>query len=380
MGKFGHKNKINLSPLNVSCLIMGEPGIGKSTLAKNVCEKLAGDDGYLALDIGRECGHNLIANIVTEPVPDWQKFTEVIDDIVENKESDYPDLKVVIIDTLDALFELAEQETVRLYKKTEAGQKAGSSVTFNSSWGGFGRPLEKAIELVLNKLWELKSVGVAFMIISHVKRTEISDIFTEEKYAMLTCNTTQKYFNAVKQKVDVVAVCFLDRDIVKQKTGKKDFKGKEIERGKITGESRVISFRDDTYSVDSKSRLAHIVDRIPMDADEFIKAIQDALLAEQAEDGRTLEEAKKDTKKADADAKKAALAASKEAVANKVDAARNEEIFEAIKAAPKELRNAATAKARELGVEDVKAFDETPTAKMEQIYAVIANEVPFEEE
>lgn len=45
-------------------------------------------------------------------------------------------------------------------------------------------------------------------------------------------------------------------------------------------ENRVISFRDNNYSVDSKSRFADIVDKIPFDVDAFIKAMQDAILAE----------------------------------------------------------------------------------------------------
>lgn len=374
MGKFGHKNKIDLNPLNVAIGILGEPGIGKSTLAKTVCEKLAGPDGYLALDVGKECGHNLIANIVTEEVPDWEKFVEVVDDIVENKAEDYPDLKVVIVDTFDALMELAEQETVRLYKKTEAGQKLGSNVTINNSFGGYGRGLDKAIDLVLTKLWELRTVGVQFMIIAHVKRTEISDIFTDEKYTMLTCSTTQRYFNAIKQKIDVCAVCYLDRDIVKEKTGKKDPKsGREIERGKIVGESRVINFRDDTFSVDSKSRLACIVDRVPMDADEFVKAITDALVAEQANDGRTLTQAKKETAAAEKDKVEKAASASKEARVNKIDPDRNDEIVGVLKEkmTTTAIKAAVKNKMEELGIPNFKDVGSIPTAKMEELYKIV---------
>ena len=113
MGKFGHKNEINLNPLSYNIGLIGEAGIGKSTLIKQFCEKLGGEDGYISLDIGKEMGHSAISGIISETVEDWAKFTEVIDDIVENKATDYPKLQVVVIDTYDQLCEIAEKETIR---------------------------------------------------------------------------------------------------------------------------------------------------------------------------------------------------------------------------------------------------------------------------
>ena len=297
MGKFGKKNEINLNPLAYNVGLLGESGIGKSTLMKNVCEKLVGEDGYIMLDIGKEDGHKAISGIITESVPDWATFAEIINDIVENKDSDYPNLKVVGIDTYDQLCDIAEKETIRLYNKKIAGTDKPKADTINSAWGGFGKGLDKTIDLMLDKLWSLKSVGVSFFVIAHVKRTDVTDVMTEEQYTMLTASTTQKYFNAIKQKLDLVGMAYIDRDIVKYKTKKKDKDGKDIEKNKVSGESRIINFRDDTYSCDSKSRFANIVDRIPLNADEFIKAMNDAILAEQANDGIPVKEAEKKQKK-----------------------------------------------------------------------------------
>lgn len=74
------------------------------------------------------------------------------------------------------------------------------------------------------------------------------------------------------------------------KTGRKNVvNGKEEIVGKVKSERRVICFRDDNFSVDSKSRFADIVDRIPLDADEFIKALTDAIKAEHDKGGRSYE-------------------------------------------------------------------------------------------
>ena len=53
-----------------------------------------------------------------------------------------------------------------------------------------------------------------------------------------------------------------------------------IQLEKIVSESRRIKFRDESYCVDSKSRFPEIAPEISLDADEFIKALQDAIDAE----------------------------------------------------------------------------------------------------
>ena len=153
---------------------------------------------------------------------------------------------------------------------------------------------------------------------AHVKRTDIVDPVSQETYSKLTADTTQKYFNAIKNKQHFIALAYIDRDIVKEKTGRKNVATKEdITISKAVKESRVISFRDDTYSVDSKSRFAEIVDRIPFDTDEFIKAMTDAIIAEKTKNGKTITEAQKEQKVRDkAKADKAELF-SKQAKADK---------------------------------------------------------------
>jgi len=319
MAKFGKKNEINLNPLAYNIGLLGEAGIGKSTIIKQVCEKLVGEEGYISLDIGKEDGHKAISGIITETVPDWETFAEIVDDIVENKDTDYPKLQVLVIDTYDQLCDLAEKEAIRLYNKKLTGTDKPKADSINSAWGGFGKGLDKTIEIMLDKLWALKSVGVSFIIIAHVKRTDITDVMTEEQYSMLTSNTTQKYFNAIKTKLDFLGMAYIDRDLVKYKTKKKDNNGKEIEKNKITAESRVINFRDDTYSVDSKCRFADIVDKIPFDSDAFIKAMQDAILAEQSHDGISVAEATKKQKAAAKEAAKVATENSAKAREKKIE-------------------------------------------------------------
>lgn len=256
--------------------IIGEAGIGKSTLIKEVCEKVAGEDGYIMLNVGKEDGHDAINGIVSESVPTWAKYMEVIADIVHNKETDYPDLRVVFIDTYDQLIELAIPEVIRMHN--EQNPNSTPIVSLKQAFGGFGAGEDKVIEIVLNSLWALKTVGVAFGIIGHVKKKDQEDPVTGQSYTTLTTDLNAKYFNAIKNKLHVLGVASIDREIVRQKTGKKNMVTKQdIVKGKVVSESRIITFRDDNYTIDSKSRFADIVDSIPLDADAFIKALQDAI-------------------------------------------------------------------------------------------------------
>lgn len=328
--KYGKKVEIDLNPLHYNIGLLGESGIGKSTIMKDICEKLAGEDGYLALDVGKEDGHDAIAGIVSERIEDWAKFIEVTDDIIDNKTTDYKDLQVIIIDTYDQLFDLAEKEVIRLHNKRNPDKPKID--TINSAFGGFGKGLDKAIELVLDRLWELKKVGVSFIVVAHTKKKDIDDVITGDQYSILTSDISQKYFNAIKTKLHFLGMAYIDRNIVQEKTGKKNLKtGEDITKGKIVSESRVIRFRDDTYSVDSKSRFADIVDCIPFNADEFIKAMQDAIMREHGKGTLTVEQSKKKAAKEAKEKEEFAAKYAEEKAKNHADEDRNVELIDIIK-------------------------------------------------
>lgn len=299
--KFGRKNEIKINPLAYNFMLIGESGIGKTTIIKEYCEKLAGSDGYMFLETGREDGQDAIEGINYITCDEWDGdydetlntmgFATFIDDVVENKASDWPDLKVVVIDTLDELFSIAEPEVIRMHNKENPNKRVKS---IKAAFGGFMAGEDKAIEIIEDKLWSLKKVGVSFVIIGHTKNRNNTDPITGEDYMQLTTNMSQRYFNALKTKVHFLGVASIDREIVKEKTGKKNVVTGQIEtKGVVKGETRRITFRDDNYVVDSKSRFADIVPEIPFDSDALIQALTDAIKSEQAKSGVSFDAAKK---------------------------------------------------------------------------------------
>lgn len=319
---FGKKNHVKVDPLSYNILLLGESKIGKTTLIKEVCEKLVGEDGYLFLEIGGERGADAIEGISYINCPEWSAdyneysnsagFADVCEDIIENKTSEYPNLKVVVWDTYDQLIVTAEDEAVRLWNKAcrEKNQPEKCSKTINGAWGGFGKGEKKAISMMLDMMTKLRDVGVAVIVIGHVKTKEISDAVSGETYQILTSDQQQNYFNAIKKNLHFLGLAYIDRTIAKEKTGKKNIvTNKDEVVGKVKEETRKIKFRDDSYAVDSGSRFAGIVPEIDMDADAFIDALTNAILAEQKKSGKTVAETKKEQDKAaKAEAKRVAKA------------------------------------------------------------------------
>ena len=283
MGKYGKRNTVSHNITDYNIAILGLAGIGKTTLMVETCEKLVGEDGYIIFNMGKEDGISCIDGAIYENIETWKKFDEVTKDITKNKTTDYPELKIVVIDTIDQLFDIVEPEVIRRYNQEKMGEKGFKPVTsINAAYGGFGSGLDKAIELVLDKIWELKKAGLAVWMCGHTKNKDIIDPLTDQTYTTISANLSQKYFNAIKTKMHIVGMAVIDRDIITESTGRKNVvTHQDITRNKIVSEARKIIFRDDNYGVDSKSRFSHIVDEIPLDSDAFIKAIQDAIYQEE---------------------------------------------------------------------------------------------------
>lgn len=309
MAKFGKKNKVSLNPLDANICLLGLPKIGKTTIMKEIAEKLVGDN-YIFLEMYRENGAKYIEDIIYEDVPDWDTFVEIIDDIVDNRTTDYADLKVVFLDTLDNALQLAEMESIRLWNKENPAKR---TTAINAAWGGYMKGQDKAMELLQEQLFRLRNVGVAFSVIGHVRQTTITDPITNESYQQITSDVSQRYFNQLKKNIDLIGIAYIDRELVKNKVN-----GKEVST--VKSETRKIKFRDDNYTVDSGSRMSQIVNEIDFDADEFIKAMTDALEAEVKKGGKSVSDRKKENEKEEkANMKRLAEAETKAKEEKKID-------------------------------------------------------------
>jgi hypothetical protein len=277
---------------------------------------------------------------------------------------------MVIVDSIDELYKLADGEALRLYNVIAAQKNKEKAESLNASWGGFSRGEDHSIDLVLEQLRRLKDVGVRPFIIGHTKVKDIVDPMSQGSYTQITGDLNQKYLNAIYNKIDICAMLSIDRTIVKEGTGRVDVvKHKEISVNKVKGEVRRITFRDDNYAVNSKSRFADITSSIPYDVDKFIEVIEEAIRKERGKSKLSSKEIKANE---EASAKKK-IEASKNAKLNHVDVTRNAEIIDQIKtlfmAASEDKQNDVKVEMGKLGIKSfMKADNEsTPTLKLESL-------------
>lgn len=310
MAKYGKRNEIKIDPLNYNICLLGEPKIGKTTIIKEMLEKLAGEDGYIFLEMAGEAGADAISNIIYEDCDSWSDVEDIVDDIESNKTTDYANLRAIVIDTYDGWIKLAQEEAIRLWNKEHPDKRADS---IDAAWNGFQKGQAKAFELMFEIICRLRKVGVATIIIGHVKNRELTDIATGTTYQTLTSDVEKVYFNLLKKKMHFLGLAYYDRTIITEKTGKKNIVTKKEETvNRLTGESRKIKFRDDNMALDSGSRFADIVEEIDFNVDELIKAMKDAIVAEASKGTKTVEQLQAEQEAAEA-AKLKELAKAEEA-------------------------------------------------------------------
>lgn len=276
---YGKRNTISTDISKVIFGLLGEPGVGKTSTMFKMAEKEFGPEGYILLDVGSEWGTEYIEGVFAEQVETFKKFLDVTNDIIKNKETDYPNLKVVIIDTLDALFEIGEPYLIKLYNQENMGTKNFTPCkTINQVEGGFMHGQDRLISIVVDQIVKLRKAGIGVWYTGHVKRRSNDDVFSGESYDQLTTNMSQRYFTAIKNKTHALGIAYIDRTLTQQEVGKENpITHKKETITKIVSESRKVKFRDDSYTADSKSRLEYIVDEVPLSEDEILKAIKNAI-------------------------------------------------------------------------------------------------------
>ena len=279
MAKFGTRVKVNNDMSSYIIGVVAPSGFGKSTLMKNVAEKLYGQDGYICADFGQEDGYSAIHGAVVEKCPNWKHFKLMVDDIVKNKDTDYAALKVIIWDTLDAAFECAEKFSIDSFNKEHLGEQGFRPVSsINSVDGGFGNGLNRCISVVKKEIDRLKSVNVGCWFTAHCKERDQSDLFSGATYTQLTASLTNKYFGSIQNISHIIGFGYFSREMQHVEVGKENpVTKKKKSREEVTKEERRIRFRDSDYICAAKSRFADIEPEINLDCDEFISAIQSAI-------------------------------------------------------------------------------------------------------
>lgn len=376
---FGKRNEVNTDILSYNIMLLGESGAGKTSLINNVVTKYTGDPkSVLFMEIGQERGGDCIEGLNVINCPEFDAeynefdnsagFADVCEDIIENKNAEYKQLRAVVWDTLDQAIDVFERKVVDMWNREcrQSGHPEKCAKTINGCYSGYGRGEKKAIEMMTDYMARLRRVGVATIIIGHCKTKQIEDVMTGQSYQILTSDQQQNYFNAIKKNIHFLGLLYIDRQLAAEKTGKKIFgTNKDETVNRVTGETRRVRFRDSGAVVDCKSRFADIVEEIDCDAAQFIEAITNAIKTEMNKSGKSVEDRAKENAKQEAEmAKRIAKQEEENRSQKELDGIVNEivDFFTANKSNIDALRPILD-KCRELGYSNPKEIESIEDAK-----------------
>ena len=277
MARIGRKNEMKVDFCKYNMLFQAIAGYGKTTTAYELGKIVSNgnEEGTIVLNLGREPEPLHIDGIFYQKCLEWSDLEEAIDELCDNR-SEYPNTKIVCLDTIDELFRIGEAEIVSQYNKTVSADKKVK--TIKASWGGYTTGERKLCDMVTETIFKLNDYGYAIWFLGHTKiKTQEIDVINQISTELLTSSLPNLYYNCIKDKVSVVMAGYVEREFVDVEMVKDGFTKKQKKVGDIVSEKRVVSFRDETFSQDLKCYFVNIPSKIDFSPQNIYNAIMEAI-------------------------------------------------------------------------------------------------------
>lgn len=288
------KSRIAEHYTDLSYIINGEGGVGKTTTAYEMGKNYEGyDEGTVFISCGREPDPPA-ENYVYFRCPSYQHIMKALKTIADEKDTTYEHTKFIAFDSIDELVRLLEkytvdkanEEAVAMATEKNPPKKATS---IKNAFGGFGGGINYANDLIPNFFAVVEEKCKCKPIyIGHIKQKSNTDIFTGVSQDKITCSVAEKYYNTIKDKVNIACCLYKEKDFKDVKKVKGKFGGSDTQKGVVISEKRVCVFKDDGYAIDLKTHFPDIVPKVEMDryCQNFILAVEDAIEAKKTEEKR----------------------------------------------------------------------------------------------
>lgn len=273
--KFGTINKMSEKFEDYSYIINGVGGIGKTTLVYEIGKIITGsDEGTFIITCGGENKPKHIPGAFGDVAPDFKTFCAIVKELCDNK-AEYPDTRFVAIDSLDEYARITENAVVAEWNaQCDINERAKSIA---QAYKGFQKGESRACDLMIQQVMKLQNAGYSILEIGHTKTKLKEDIISKVQFEQLTCNLDNKYYNALKDKVNLVAMCYWENLVENIEEKKNAFTKKMDKVGELTDRKRVMVFADDDNAIDTKTHFEYITSKIDLSAEGFIKAVEDAI-------------------------------------------------------------------------------------------------------
>ena len=275
MRKFGVINKMSKKFEDYSYIINGVGGIGKTTLVYEIGKIITGsNEGTFIITCGGENKPKHIPGAFGDVAPDFKTFCAIVKELCDNK-SEYPDTRFVAIDSLDEYARITENFVVSEWNSQCDINERAKSIA--QAYKGFQKGENRACDLMIQQIIKLQNAGYSILEIGHTKTKLKEDVITKVQFEQLTCNLDNKYYNALKDKVNLVAMCYWENIVENIEEKKNAFTKKMDKVGELTDRKRVMVFADDDNAIDTKTHFEYITSKIDLSAEGFIKAVEEAI-------------------------------------------------------------------------------------------------------
>lgn len=291
--KFGKINKMKTRFQDYNYIINGEGGVGKTSLAYQLGKEVTGsDEGTFIITLGGEPAPEHIPNAFGDVAKDFKTFMSIVKELCDNKEA-YPDTVFIALDSLDEYARITEEYVIKEWNaQCDISERAKS---IKQAYKGYQGGENRACALMIQEVLKLQNAGYKMIEIGHTKIKTKDDPLSDVKYEQLTCNLDNKYYNAMKDKVNLVAMCAFENNVENVEERKNAFTKKMEKVGELKGRRRVMIFEDNDVAIDTKTHFEYIIPKIELGARNLIDAVENAIAMKLEEVGET--PAKKSTSK-----------------------------------------------------------------------------------
>jgi len=277
--KFGKTTTMSPHFYDYNYVINGVGGIGKTTMAYELGKIATGsNEGTFIITCGSEPEPKHIPGAFGDVAKNFGVFVEIVNDLCENRE-DYKKTKFVAIDSLDEYFRMGEDYVVNEWNSTckRAGDTSKLAKSIAQAYTGFQKGENRVVDLVLKSLAKLSDNGYQLLFLGHTKTKSKEDLITGVKYEQLTCNLDNKYYNAIKDKVNLVAMCYFENKIENIVKKTNPFSKKDEKIGDLVSKKRVMVFVDDDAAIDTKTHFEYIRNKTDFGAQNLVDAVEEAI-------------------------------------------------------------------------------------------------------
>lgn len=273
--KFGKINKMSEKFEDYSYIINGVGGIGKTTLVYEIGKIITGsDEGTFIITCGGENKPKHIPGAFGDVAPDFKTFCAIVKELCDNK-AEYPNTRFVAIDSLDEYARITENFVVSEWNSQCDINERAKSIA--QAYKGFQKGENRACDLMIQQIMKLQNSGYSILEIGHTKTKLKEDVLTKVQFEQLTCNLDNKYYNALKDKVNLVCMCYWENLVENIEEKKNAFTKKMDKVGELTDRKRVMVFADNDNAIDTKTHFEYITHKIDLSAEGLIKAVEEAI-------------------------------------------------------------------------------------------------------